>query len=279
MFFIISLFIIANLYQNAITWGPLNHQTFACFLHNVNLTQECFNSENVQIYSSSLGNSSPDFLKFLEPKLHQFHFATILYQYSKIHNVNSGALNSFDPVHFSLGYGGHLAQDLVGHYRNSYLSPQYNRYLQFSTDSHQVQNTLPNLDRFIFKKHKDEVKSFLYNANLFYALKYPSSYKPHNQTAMNNAIESLSSTIDIELSLAKLNTEYGSQMKDMDFCKAVEVKEAIKNFKRAFNWSLDAWKYFIYLMELNSHENIVEAKMQEYVHLLFSRNNGTLCLL
>ncbi len=59
-----------------------------------------------------MGDISTDALKFYESTIHTFEYASYQYEFSKNYTNSNG----FDAVEFSLGFGSHLAQDLVGHY-------------------------------------------------------------------------------------------------------------------------------------------------------------------
>jgi hypothetical protein len=104
-----------------------------------------FNNSDGPIYSFNLGDGGPDSVKFLEPKLHSFEFAKWLYLFAKS-TQKQFSTDNFDSIEYSLGFASHLAQDLIGHYKKSYLSPQFNRYMQFAVDSRMVHSTKPGMN-------------------------------------------------------------------------------------------------------------------------------------
>jgi hypothetical protein len=73
-----------------------------------------------------LGASAPDAFKKLSPTMHSLKFALVQYKLA----LKQPKTADFDPVAYSLGYGSHLAEDYVGHYKNGYITPEYDHYIE-----------------------------------------------------------------------------------------------------------------------------------------------------
>lgn len=259
-------FILLLFFQFCFTWGPLTHQVYPCFIYNISTTPECFGDN---FYWQTIGNISPDSVKYLEPKLHTFEYATYQYLYAK-------SLKNEKFIKFSLGYGYHLAQDLVGHFQNSYLTPQHNRWMQIAIDSKMIFESQPNSTIFKYQNNNDQGIEFLYNSNVYYS-KFNTNYKPHPLKNITDTIKSFEKVIYLHFQMARLNSGYKDQMKQYDRCKPQNDVEIERNFKRAHHWSIISSNYFRDLLNQNIPPNRVEPLMYEFVSNLFKRNNNTIC--
>eukprot|EP01080_Neovahlkampfia_damariscottae_P009933 gene9933-2254_t len=262
------LIFITVLFQLVFSWGPLTHQTFGCFLKGLKLNATCFPSDG-PIYSFNLGGGAPDSVKYLEPKLHTFEFAKWQYLFA-LKNQKEFSVDNFNPIEFSLGFASHLSQDLIGHYKKSYLSKN-NRLIQFAVDSRMVHRTEPSMKIFRAQKYTLTGKRFIHKANEFYELKKP-SYKSHNFTAISDTIASFERLISTELPLAKLNFLYFSQQKFLDHCEPKTKELAEKNFQTAHGWSQDASRLVQSLLKDNKIQpSDVDAIMKKYAADLFQK--------
>lgn len=251
---------------SSISWGPLTHQTFPCFINKIGLEKECFQES---YYYLTLGNTSPDSVKYLEPKLHTFEYATYQYLYSKL-------LNQIDFIQFSLGYAYHLCQDLIGHYKNSYLNPEYNRWIQIAIDSKMILESKPNST--IFKYHMNNAKGiqFLYDSNIYYS-KINSNYIPHSLLNITDTIKAFEKVISLHYQIARVNFNFKDQMKQYDACKPQNMIQVENNFKKVHQWSIEASNYFRNLLNENIPPNRMDSLMNQFVFNLFKNNNNTYC--
>jgi hypothetical protein len=269
--FYFLLFFNTNLVIHVFAWGPLTHQTFSCHIQNVDRNATCF--QGFPMYSMTLGNGAPDSVKYLEPKFHSFEFAAWQYQFAKSYPPTA----QFKPIDFAIGFGYHLSQDVVGHHKNSYLSPQHNRWMQFAVDSRKVQTSKPDRNIFQWRRYNDDAIKFLYDSNVFYANKNP-SYKPHPIEKLAETVKAFDTVIGAEVELARFNTGYKNQQMEYDPCKPSNEVEMEANFKRAYEWSVLSSKYFLSLIEKDENPRNFDGLIHKFVDAMFARQNGTLCL-
>lgn len=223
-------------------------------------------------YSFVLGSSSPDSIRTIDYALHAWDFAVYQYQFA----LNYSRTSTFDPVQFALGYGSHLAEDLVGHFKNGYLNPKYNYPLEFAADSYQVHSFKPSPREFKVATYNRAGREFIYQSQLYFS-KHKPSYKPRTKAEIEKAIYQFEIMILGEAELAKLNLAYKDQMVKYDFCNSTQFDKAEQYFKLGSEWSWNAAKYWIHLLKEGVGPNEMSSKMRQFVTDLFAKFNGTSC--
>lgn len=252
-----------------LAWGPLTHQTYSCKIRGIDLNRTCFESQ--AMYSVVLGNGAPDSVKYLEPKLHTFEFAAWQFQFAKDY-PRSGDFNAID---FSIGFGYHLAQDVVGHHKSSYLSGN-NRWMQFAVDSRKVLTSVPDHKVFKWQRYNDMATKFIHAAQVFYSTKNP-EYKPHPLDKIAETVKSFDTVIATEVEIARFNTGYRRQQSEYDICKPTTEEQMNKNFDQAYTWSIDASRFAADLIEKITEPKRIEGMVHSYVDAKFTANGGTYC--
>ncbi|CAE8616784.1 unnamed protein product, partial [Polarella glacialis] len=99
------------------------------------------------------GCSAPDAYKFsTAPALHSLPFAGYLFQAAR------GQNGSQEQLDFALGWGCHLAQDMVGHHIRGFLNPDEDHWLELATDSY-FWHSLPEV--MLFEQISEEMQSWV----------------------------------------------------------------------------------------------------------------------
>lgn len=217
-------------------------------------------------------------------RLHHFEFATTALTYARSGRFQSRD-TKFDARAFALGYGYHLAQDFVGHYVRGYLTPEYNRLLQFAVDSGEFHTHFRKsfLTGFPFQKFNDEAVRFLHEANLYYEEWCRSTsgcapYSAFNETAVQEAANSLDNLIAVESRLVVLNLIWKQECKEWDFCQAETVEEAMRHLDESKDLSLVASEIW---MKNAQGASIPAQQMQrvmiDAVEKLYAARGGSIC--
>jgi hypothetical protein len=127
----LTLLAVVAALSSVYAWGPASHQFWGCLTMNNTVAvipsyTQCFKSNNATWQSFILGAGAPDAVKKLSYTMHSLKFAVIQHKFA----LTQPATPDFDPVAYSLGYGTHLAEDFVGHYKNGYLTPEYDHPIE-----------------------------------------------------------------------------------------------------------------------------------------------------
>lgn len=289
------------------SWGPLTHQSWACQMLLLSSEKNSFSAVNANVRSCYqtndpldvvldkktsfvLGGSSPDAVKQLSMRLHSFEFAAYQYEYAlmkqrqqrqsvkKNKNKNKTVDKSgFDPVAFSLAYGNHLAQDVVGHWKTGYLTPEYDHPIEFAADTFQFYTEYKpnNFTFFPLVRFDADAIDFLTEANEYFANKTSKPFVPFTRDGIRASIQSFERMVMAEVAAAVLNIIYKDQMVAFDFCKTNEYKKALAHLTLSQEWSDAASKFWMDMNKKNPES--VESQVRLVVEQLYATKNGTIC--
>lgn len=118
-----------------LAWGPFTHVEFG---GDSPLRPP---ASQQQISSFFAGCVSPDALKSVNMSLHSLRTAALMIMATTRPSLAPFSSSvDFDPLHFALGFGCHVAADFVGHHQNGYLTPAHDHPLELQVDAYFVQN-------------------------------------------------------------------------------------------------------------------------------------------
>jgi len=294
------------LVSHAQSWGPLTHQSWACQLLLQSSSGTTASGGVASCYSDSavvrkqsakvngalnkrtsyvLGGSSPDAVKKLSMRLHSFEFASYQYQYAlalqkqqvKKHRLRGDNAERFDPIAFSLAYGNHLTQDVVGHWRTGYLTPEYDHPIEFAADTFQFFTLYKpdNFTLFPFIRFDADAIDFITRANEYFANHTSTKFEPFTRDQIQQSIASFEQMVMLETGVVVFNSLYKDQMVKFDFCQASDYTTALAHLNLSTEWAHGAAKFWL-SMDKND-PNSVDNQIQQVVSQLYGKNNGTIC--
>ncbi len=228
------------------------------------------------VYSFILGASAPDSVKALSMRLHDYEFATLMYQFAKQQQNTS----SFDPVSFSLGYGFHLAQDFVGHFRTGYLNPKYDHEVEFAADTLLYQVYIRKLfpSSYPVALFNAEAKQFITEANEYFSAHSSTPFTPFNSSAISDSIDKFETTAKTESNLVVWNKVYKAELVAFNFCKSKDLDVVLKQLDLSVKWCQDASMQWVNLLNQAKVEpKDMTAQMSQFVESLYASHSGTIC--
>jgi hypothetical protein len=217
------------------------------------------------------GSSAPDAFKLFstEPKLHSLPFAAALHDFAKQQTNSSGSPDALD---FALGFGCHVAEDMVGHHAQGYLNPKTDHPLEAATDAYAVRaGSMP------FKQISKEMCTLVVQASAAAG----GSIQPITQSSGSSAVLKFRALTTTEAGTIAVDLSYKSAMQKDSFCNVSSFDAVRANFELATNWSQLACSRWQALMRSNSsHGNTsgLVAEMAGFVDDLFAKNGDTSCV-
>ncbi|KAH3756423.1 hypothetical protein Pelo_11765 [Pelomyxa schiedti] len=142
-------------------WGPVTHQS---------LTFSEGEYEFLNEYSFQLGTYSPDAFTSFSFAWHNLEYAG--YQLKFATEVYNSTDPDFDPITWSMGYGAHLANDVVGFHPGGWLRDSNFNNIFVSTDTYQYINT-PQLEYRYYSPYVTQIADFFSKSTEWYAQSHP----------------------------------------------------------------------------------------------------------
>jgi len=154
-------------------WGPVTHQSLTFVESEYSFATD---------YSFQLGTYSPDAFTSFTFAFHNLDYAASQLQYAILYNSTDP---DFDPIAWSLGFGAHLANDLVGFHPGGWLRSVSFSTVFLSVDTYNYLKT-PQLDYRYFAPAVDKVAKFASAASQYYATMHP-DFTPVSVVAVKTA--------------------------------------------------------------------------------------------
>lgn len=264
-------------------------------LKNYDTTVACFAAQNASAftYSLILGAAAPDYLKSLSVKLHSFEYAAIQYQLAEQQTrgrfMSAVNQDKFDPLGFALGYGMHLAEDLVGHYKTGVLTPKYDHPIEFAIDTWAYATYMKHIQKFKtaypLPVFNDIGLEFVYQAQQQFAL-WTRDNTPHNvfhafnKTQVNDGVNDFEKKMLLEAAAVTLNFLWKEELVEMDFCHAQSFEEAESHVLLSQQMCMDACNEWLSIASSSqiSSPSSIKKLMQTKVTKIYDAIGGSICV-
>jgi len=247
LFFLLPNYVFRNVV--VIAWGPYAHEYFGGLVLNetATATTHLSSSSLAASYSYFLaGCTAPDAMKYISPELHTLEFSAVLYLYAAAYmtpyyftnkkNHNQENRNDATMEEFALGYGCHIASDLVGHHLNGFIDPLHDHSLEFATDAYlyhqhqrrqqqmyQLRHTnQPSYNTLSFpNKLTDQEADMIYSASQTATTQYNISMHPNivSQKQVRSAMHKFNAMETVEKQMMKFDLVYRTDMIKYSACK------------------------------------------------------------
>ncbi|KAH3743479.1 hypothetical protein Pelo_15122 [Pelomyxa schiedti] len=242
-------------------WGPYTHQVFGSYASD----------EGLQNGPLVLGSSAPDAFKGLRSTMHGLVYAG--YQLLCVLVNSSCTSASFDTYNFSVGYGGHLCEDMVGHHSDGYLTPEYDHELEFAVDTYLTKST-NGFDFRLLQDYGDPVYTFVAAASEFYS-NYDTSFIPLNYTQAKDSADEFDNQCRLESPAIVANVAYKSEMVKWDNYGATSFAQAQQHLALAQNCAIEAANFWLQTM-LDTHDPVsANQQTTSFVDSLFAAKKCT----
>ena len=248
-------------------WGPATHQIFACrFIDSY--PAHCFHKKNQTFL---MGSYAPDiFSKYFDKghELHDFDYAGHQYRYAWRNARRFFQKYKFDAVEFSLGFGGHLAADAVGHYPWGFLNRTYDHRQEFAIDSYLISNFPGN---FKSPRVHEAAIVFLVESIQDYGKRTGKKYFAQaTSSEVEAAVDKFHRLQWLEGWVMNFNFFYGREMLDYNVYPAKSVDQVKKQLNIARSCVLEAMKHWQHDMMVWESPKKAKRYMEGYIHYLFS---------
>jgi hypothetical protein len=244
---VVALLLVA-LAQLAWAWFPVSHQYFGCSYTPYGCQSHYVN-----------GNSAPDALKPVSASLHSFDFAlTLLRAASASHDARF--------LNFSLGFGSHLMEDLVGHHANGFIPAATDHYFCLNVDAWLSHKTK-------FQHFDSEVRSFVAAAAVTFLNNPQVTVETVERAMMKFDLEQDAESIVLDVYPA---AKYQGIMISQSVCKATSFTQVQSDFALSEQWIHGAIDVFVQAAK-DGHVDPIDAAMNSFVDGLFQQHGGNAC--
>lgn len=227
---------------NTVSWGPYTHQSL-CAHYSLRNSSEFV-----------AGCSAPDAFKHIKTGLHSLPFAAALF----------ATANGTAEVDFALGYGCHLAADVVGHRNNGFLNPQSDHPLELATDAMNFRDA-----------HRGSLQQISSKMSDLVSRASAGSVNSVSESEASTAVAKFRVLTTTEAAALAVDAFYQKQMIRFSFCNVSSFAEVMDDYQRASLWNKEACSTWQLAMLEGTPSP--EAVLYERVGQLFVSNGGTSC--
>eukprot|EP00931_Biecheleriopsis_adriatica_P100845 TRINITY_DN76086_c0_g1_i1.p1 TRINITY_DN76086_c0_g1~~TRINITY_DN76086_c0_g1_i1.p1 ORF type:complete len:268 (-),score=52.50 TRINITY_DN76086_c0_g1_i1:63-845(-) len=240
----------------AAAWMPVTHQYLGSLDH-----------VRSGSHSFLAGCVAPDAYKHFAPWLHSLDFAAYLWERAR-------STGNQDVLDFALGWGCHIAHDLVGHHSGGFLNPKHDHLLELAADAF-LWHTAPALR---YLQPIDGVREKLVVEASRDASRGSSGSMPEiSEATAASSTSSFSMLATAERAVLVLDMLYESQIVSYSACPVANFSAALANFRLATNWSQAACAAWQHALLEGAAREVAVSKVTGFVQQLFDGNEGSSC--